>query len=190
MVDLPMDEQPLPRFFLALMIIAMVLPGLVIMPVVQELFLAAVFAGVLWPVQQWLSKRLRGKRGVAAGLITSAVIVLLLGPVAMIATFVIRDGADGVRFVSEAVHSDDVAALVDRLPASARDTVRDAIERMPRDPGEVMGSVNGHGGAAAATVGKALAATGSFAFHAVLMLIALFFLLVRGQDLVSWLDNV
>jgi len=189
-VDLPMDEQPLPRFFLALMIIAMVLLGLVIMPVVQELFLAAVFAGVLWPVQQWLSKRLRGKRGVAAGLITSAVIVLLLGPVAMITTFVIRDGADGVRFVSAAVHSDDVAALVDHLPASARDAVRAAIERMPTDPGEMMGSVGDHGGATAATVGKALVATGSLAFHAVLMLIALFFLLVRGHDLVAWLDSV
>ncbi len=185
-----MNEQPLPRFFLALMIIATFLLGLVILPVVQELFLAAVFSGVLWPVQQWLSKRLRGKRGVAAGLITFAVIVLLLGPVAMMATFVIRDGADGVRFVSEAVHSDAVVALVDYLPASAREVVRDAIERMPRDPGEIMGNVDGHGAEAAATVGKALVATGSLAFHTVLMLIALFFLLVRGHDLVGWLDSV
>src|SRR6187402_3056670 len=167
-----MAEQPLPRFFLALMIIATVLLGLVIMPVVKELFLAAVFAGVLWPVQQWLSKRLRGKRGIAAGLITFAVVVLLLGPVATMVTFVIRDGADGVRFVSEAVHSDDVAALVDHLPAGAREAVRDAIEGMPRDPNEVMSHVDGRGGQAASTVGKALVATGSFAFHTVLMLIA------------------
>ena len=67
LITILMAEQPLPRFFLALMIIAMVLLGLVVMPVAKELFLAAVFAGVLWPVQQWLSKHLRGKRGVAAG---------------------------------------------------------------------------------------------------------------------------
>lgn len=185
-----MAEQPLPRFFLALMIAATVLLGLVIMPVVQELFLAAVFAGVLWPVQQWLSKRLRGKRGLAAGLITFAVIVLLLGPVAMMVTFVIRDGADGVRFVSEAVHSDEVAALVDHLPASPRAAVHAAIERMPRGPGEMMSHVDGHGSEAATTVGKALVATGSLAFHTVLMLIALYFLLVRGHELVGWLDSV
>jgi predicted PurR-regulated permease PerM len=185
-----MSEQPLPRFFLALMIVATLLLGLVIMPLVKELFLAAVFAGVLWPVQQWLSRHLRGRRGVAAGLLTFVVVVLLLGPVATMATIVIRDGADGVRFVSDAVHSEDVAALVDYLPERAREVVRDAIERLPRDPGEVMGQMQDYSGQAASTVGKALAATGSLAFHTVLMLIALFFLLVRGDDLVRWLDSI
>jgi predicted PurR-regulated permease PerM len=185
-----MPEQPLPRFFLALMIVATVLLALVIMPVVKELLLAAVFAGVLWPVQQWLSGRLRGRRGLAAGAITFALIVLLLGPVAAIVTLVIRDGADGVRFVQEAVNSSDVARLVDALPASARDVVRGAIERMPSDLSEIMERAGGYRAEAASTVGKALVATGSLAFHAVLMLIALFFLLVRGDELVRWLDSV
>ena len=187
-----MAEQPLPRFFLALMIGATILLALVIMPVVKELVLAAVFAGVLWPLQQWLAKRLRGRRGLAAGLLTFAVIVLLVGPIAAMATFVIRDGAAGVQFASEAMHSEDVAALVNHLPAGARDTVNDAIDRMPRDLSGVVGTISDQttGKAAASTVGKALVATGSFVFHTVLMLIALFFLLVRGRELVDWLDNV
>jgi predicted PurR-regulated permease PerM len=185
-----MTEQPLPRFFLALMIVATLLLGLVILPIVKELFLAAVFAGVLWPVQQWLSKKLRGRRGTAAGVITFAVIVLLIGPVAMMATIVVRDGADGIRFVSDAVHSKDVAALVDYLPERAGEVVRDAIDRLPRDLGEAIGHMEGYSDEAASTVGKALAATGSLAFHTVLMLIALFFLLVRGDELVSWLDSI
>ena len=185
-----MAEQPPPRFFLALMIVAALLLGLVIMPVAKELLLAAVFAGVLWRVQQWLSKRLRGKRGIAAGMIVFAATVLLLGPVATMATFVIREGADSVRFVSEAVHSADVAALVNDLPAGARDVVNGAIEQAPRDLGEVMERVDSHAGRTASTVGKAFVATGSLAFHAVLMLIALFFLLVRGHELVRWLDSV
>ena len=185
-----MAEQPLPRFFLVLMVVATLLLGLVIVPMVKELLLAIVLAGMLWPVQQWLSKRLRGKRGIAAGLITFAVVAVLLGPVTMMATFIIRDGADGVRFVSEAVRSDDVAALVEYLPASAGAAVSDAIEGMPRDLNEMMGYVDGHGGEAASTVGKALVATGSVAFHLVLLLIALFFLLVRGNELVRWLDSI
>jgi predicted PurR-regulated permease PerM len=185
-----MAEQPLPRFFLVLLVAAAVLLGLVVMPVVKELLLAAVLAGVLWPVRQWLGKRLRGKQGIAAGAITFAVIVLLLGPVATIATFAIRDGADGLRFVSDAVHSRDAAALIDYLPASARDVAREGIERMPRDLSEAMGHMEGHGGEAASSVGKALVATGSLAFHTVLMLIALYFLLVCGDELVNWLDSI
>lgn len=185
-----MSEQPLPRFFLALLILATVLLGLVIMPVVKELLLAAVFAGMLWPVQQWLSKRLRGRRATAAGIITFTVLVLLLGPVAGMATFAIRDGGDGVRFVSQAVRSDDVAALIAHLPASARDVVSEAIAQMPQDLSQLMGQVEGYSDQAASSVGKALVATGSLAFHTVLMLIALFFLLVRGHELVSWLDSV
>jgi predicted PurR-regulated permease PerM len=185
-----MAEQPLPRFFLALIIVAIVLLGLVLMPVAKELFLAAVLAGVLWPVQQWLNRRLRRRPGLAAGLITSVVIVLLLGPVATLVTFAIRDGADGLRFASEAVRSDDVARLVGHLPESARDVVGDAIARMPGDLSEVMGHVNAGAGEAATSVGRAVVATGSFAFHTVLMLIALFFLLLRGHDLVQWLDSV
>jgi predicted PurR-regulated permease PerM len=184
-----MAEQPVPKFFLALILLAAVLVALVFAPVAKELVLAAVFAGTLWPVQQWLSKRLRGRRGIAAGLLTFAVVVLLLGPVAMIVTFIVRDGADGVRFITEAVHSDDVAALVDRLPDSARDNVKDAIARLPSDLTELIGTIDDKT-QAVSTVGKALAATGSLVFHTVLMLIALFFLLVRGDELVAWLDSI
>lgn len=183
-------ERHLPRFFLALIIATGLLFGLVILPVATDLFLAAVFAGTLWPVQQWLSRHLRGRRGVAAGLLTVGVVALLLGPVAMMITFIIRDGADGVRFVSEAARSEDVARLVGYLPEATRQFVTDGIERLPRDLGDVVGEMDGRGGQAAAAVGTALAATGSFAFHTILMLIALFFLLVRGDELVRWLDSV
>lgn len=185
-----MAEQPVPRFFLALMIGAAVLLAFVLTPLAAELVLAAVFAAVLWPAQQWLSKRLRGKRGVSAGLITFLAVVILLGPVATIVTFVIRDGADGVRFISEALRSDDVAALVDYLPEGARASVTSGIERLPRDIGDLMETVNGHTDEAVSTVSKALVATGSVAFGTVMMLIALFFLLVRGSELVAWLGSV
>ena len=186
------SEQPVPRFFLLLIAVAALLLALVIFPVISELFLAAVLAGVLWPLQQWLTGRMRGRRGVAAGLLTVAVLLLLIGPVATIGAFVIRDGSDGVRFVSEALRSEEVARMVDILPDATRDAVNEAIVQVPRDLGDLMGQVAPEGREAetAAAVGKAVKATGSFAFHAVLMIIALFFLLVRGRELVDWLDTV
>jgi len=185
-----MAEQPLPRFFLALMIAATVLLALVLAPLAKELLVAAVFAAALWPVQQWLSRRAHGRRSIAAGLLTLAVILVLLGPVATMVTVVIRDGADGARFVSEALRSEQVGALVDRLPESARNMVNDAIARLPRDLGQLMDTMGGHTDEAVSAVRKALVSTGSFAFEIALMLIALFFLLARGNELVTWLESI
>jgi len=186
-----MAEQQVPRFFLALMVIATILLALVIRPVVTELLLAAVLAGVLWPLQQRLSRVFRGRRAVSAGLLSVAVVLLLIGPIAAMLAFVISDGADGVAFVSNALHSDDVASLVNRLPEGARSAVTDAIERAPKDLGELMGTLKPAGdGETVATVSKALSRTGSIVFHTVLMIIALFFMLVSGDELVRWIDNI
>jgi len=185
-----MAERRAPAFFLALMVIATLLVALVIRAIAKELLLAAVLASMLWPVQEWLTARLRGRRSVAAGVITFAVTLLLIGPIAMLATLVIRDGADGVRFVSEAAQSDEAASLIDDLPAGARTAVHQAIDRIPKDVTDVMSEVGGHGGVAASSVSKVLSATGSVLFHGVLMLIALISLLVRGRELVQWLDSV
>lgn len=186
-----MAEQRVPRFFVALMVLATILLALVIKPVVTELLLAAVLAGVLWPLQQRLCRALRGRRGVSAGILSVAVVLLLIGPVAAMLAFVISEGADGVTFVSNALHSDEVASLVDKLPDGARSAVNDAIERAPRDLGELMGTLKPQAnGEAVATVGKALSRTGSIVFHTVLMIIALFFMLVSGDELVRWIDSI
>lgn len=177
------SEQPRPVFFLTLMAGATLLLGMVLYPIATELFLATILASVLWPVQRWLTKRVR-RRGIAAGLLTATVVVVMLGPVAAIATYVIRDGSDAVRFVLNTAQSEHMTETLAWLPDSARDVATDAIQRMPKNLGEVMGYVDIEGGKAAAAAG------GRFTLHAVFMLIALFFLLVHGNELVSWLDSV
>jgi len=178
------SEQPVPRLFLVLMTGACLLLGVVMSPIAEELFLATVLAGVLWPVQQWLARRLRGRRGLAAGSLTAAVVVVLLGPLATLVTFVIRDGSDAVRFVSDTARSEHVTELLAWLPATVRDFLATAIERVPRDVGELLGRLDVQGGQAVAAVGASLA------LHATFMFIALLFLLVSGDELVGWLDSV
>lgn len=177
-------EQPVPRFFLALLLVAILLLGLVIRPVAGELFLAAVLGGALWPLQEWLTRRVGGRRGVAAGLLTTASILLLLGPLATGIAFVVRDGGEGLRFVSDTARSARVTEILGWLPEGARDVVSAGIERMPKDLGEAMGLVGAQGGKTAVAVGA------RFALHGTFMFIALFFLLVRGDELVDWLDSV
>lgn len=184
-----MRERPVPLFFMLLLAGTALLVGAVMAPMVRELLLAVVLASVLWPIQVWLTKRLRGRRALAAGIITVLVVVTVLGPVAMLVAFIIRDGSDGVRFVLDTVHSHKVSELVGWLPESARDTVLDAIDRLPRNLEEVVGQVGAQSKTASAAVSASVVATGAFLYHGALMLIALFFSLSHGDEMVSWLDR-
>ncbi|MDQ3340794.1 MAG: AI-2E family transporter [Myxococcota bacterium] len=185
-----MRERPVPMFFLALLIGAAVLVAMVVMPIIRELLLAVVLASVMRPIQDWLTKRLGGRPGLAAGLITVAVIIIVLGPLAMLVAVIIRDGADGVRFLLDTVHSQQVADIVGWLPESARDTVLDAIAGLPRNLEEAAGQVGAQGKTAGAAVTKSVVATGGVLYHGTLMLIALFFTLTAGDRIVTWLDSI
>jgi predicted PurR-regulated permease PerM len=175
-----------PVFFLTLLVGAAVLVGAVIAPMARELLLAVVLASVLRPLQVWLTAHCRGRRGIAAGILTLSIIVIVLGPLAMLIAVIIRDGSDGVRFLLDTVHSQPVAELVDWLPESARNTVLDAIGGLPRSLDEVVGQIGVEG----KTVSASVVATGSFLFHGALMMIALFFTLTHGDEIVAWVDAV
>jgi len=185
-----MSERPVPLFFLALLIGAAALVAAVIAPVFRELLLAAVLASALRPVQVWLTKRFRGRRGLAAGILTFLVIVIALGPIAALIAVLVRDGAEGIQYVLDTVHSQRVADSVAWLPESAHNSVVDALNGLPRTFAEVVGQVGTNSQAASAAVTASAMATGSFLFHSVLMLIAFFFTLTRGDEIVTWLDRV
>jgi predicted PurR-regulated permease PerM len=183
-------EQPVPWFFVVLMAVATVLFGLVLWPLATPLLLAAVIASVLWRLQGRLTKLFRGKRAIASGVLTFGLLVLLLGPMTALVAVVINDGADGVRFVLDALHSEEVGRLIAHLPRSAQTVVVNGIDRLPHDIDDTVRALGGTSATTASTVGKAVAATGTFAFHTAMMLIALFFMLLHGDQLVSWIDGV
>ena len=185
-----MSEQPVPHFFLALLIGAAALVAAVIAPLFRELLLAIVLASALRPVQVWLTKRVRGRRGLAAGIVTFLVVVIALGPLAALVALLVRDGAEGVQYILDTVHSQRVADTVGWLPESARTAVLHAIDELPRTLGEVVGEVGTQTKAATAAVTASVVATGTFVFHSVLMLIAFFFTLSHGDEMVTWLDSV
>ncbi len=183
-------ERPAPLFFLSLLIGVAALVTAVVHPLLRELLLAVVLASVLRPVETRLTKRLGGRRAVSAGIVTVLVVVLVLGPLGMLVAYIIREGRDGVQFVLNTLHSAQVADMAAWLPDSARDFVTDGLSRLPRTWAEVMGEVGERSESASAFVSAGVSATGSFLFHSVLMLIALFFTLAEGDRLVEWLDRV
>lgn len=67
----------------------------------------------------------------------------------------VADGdADAITFVSDAVRSDDVNDVLERLPEGARDGARSAMEQIPRDMGSLMQMFEGSEGAALSTATK------------------------------------
>lgn len=184
-------EVPPPRFFLLLMVTFTVLLGMVLRPMASELVLAAVLATALWPLQDGLTRRLHTKhRGLVAGVITAGLVLLLIGPLWALVAFIIRDGSDGLRFALETLHGPGVAQLVGSLPESVRDLVQVALEQLPATTDQLFETLGASGGRTARVVGAAVVGTGAFLFHTGLMLVALYFFLSHGEELVHWLDSV
>ena len=119
------------RFFFILLIAATVLLALVVRPIASALFLAAVLAGVLWPMHQRLSKLLRGRCGLSAAAFVLGVIILLLGPVVAFSAFAITEGSEGLTFISNTVRSEGVAGLVEHLPTPLSRLARQALDQLP-----------------------------------------------------------
>jgi predicted PurR-regulated permease PerM len=183
------DDRAPRRFFLALLLATTVLLAVVVRPLASSLFMAAVLAGVMAPLQASLARKVRG-RPLAAGILVLAVAVVLVGPLVALAAFLLKEGNEALKFVSQAVQSDSVVHLVARLPESLEKLVTEALARLLDVNQLVDRQISAQGGKAAAAVWAALSATGSVMFGAAMMLIALYFLLVQGGELVSWLDDV
>lgn len=183
------EDRRARRFFVLLLAIATLLVALVIRPLAAALLLAAVLAGVLWPLYTRLARKLGGRRALSAGLFVLAIVLLLVGPVVGLATVLVREGDEGLRFVSQLARGDSVGHLLSRLPASMQSVARGALERIVDMDKMAENILGAGGGRAVATLWDAAWATGSLVFQAAMMLIALYFFLVEGDQILSWLDD-
>ncbi len=187
-------QQGSRRIFIGLIVVSIALVFLVISPFFEAFFLAAVLAGAFHGMHKWLTRRLRGKSGLAAGLISLGMVLALLLPVAAITAFVVSKIIEGVNFISTLVQQRGLEGLLAYVPGPLHDPVARMLERF--QTGSVglwqtlQGQLSSRGATAAQTVGGVVAATGTLVFQAVMMLIAFYFLLVEGRRLVAWLESV
>jgi predicted PurR-regulated permease PerM len=175
---------------LLLTIIALILLALIIRPFASAFFVAAVMAGAVYPWYSRLAARMGRRRNFAAGLTTVGVVLVVVLPVALISVTVAREIRNGVAYVRNTLRSEGVEGLVQDLPGPMQALARRALGELPADPGELTDLAQQQGGRAAAAVGGVLGATWHVIFQLVMMLIAFFFFLVDGRDLVQWLSDV
>lgn len=177
------------RFVLILLALAVVLTALVIKPFWAAFFVAAVLAATFHPVMEWLAKRLRGRRQLAAALITLAVLLAVVLPVAGLGAVLVNQALDAVAWIRRALEYEGVWGLIRRLPGPFEDLARRALAALPNPQQQVQQLAKDQGGTAAAAVGTVLSATGSFVFQMTMMLIALFFFLTDGRKLIHWVGE-
>lgn len=183
------DDGTARRFFILVLLATTVLLALVIRPLASALFMAAVVAGVLEPVQRRLARLVGGRQHLGSGLLVLALVLVLLGPLVALAAFLIDEGQQALAFIVGVVRGDGAAHLLTKLPGWLQKVATAGLARLQDADAGLEKQLGAQGGRAVATVWAALSATGSAIFGAVMMLIALYFLLAEGGDLVTWLEG-
>src|SRR5262245_41025044 len=177
------------RFLFALLVVALALVAWVGWPHAEALLLAAVLSVVLAPVQRRLTRWVGGRPQVSAAIIVVAVLLLVIGPVLAMSAAAVREATEGGRFLIETLRSEGTSGLVQRLPAPLDGYAERALSYLGDLGATIESQVKEQGPKAASAAAAALVATGSLLFQLAMMLIALFFLLVSGKELVTWIDE-
>ena len=178
------------RFLLLLFAGSVVLVGMVAWPLASALLVAAVLGVVLAPLQQRLARALRGRPKLAATLIVLALLLLVIAPLVALSAVVVNEVTAGIKFVVQTVRGEGFEGLIHRLPGPLERLATHALSALG-DVGQfIETNIGAQAGRAASAVGSALAATGAFVVQAALMLLALFFLLVSGKNLLNWVEEV
>jgi predicted PurR-regulated permease PerM len=187
-------EQGARRVLIGLILVSIALVLMVISPFFEAFFLAAVLAGAFQGMHGWLTRRFRGRKGPAAGLILLGFVVILLAPLAALTAFIVSQVIEGVGFITTTVEQRGLNGLLAYVPGPFQDSAARMLESFQTKSAGVWGTIqeqlSTRGSAAAQTVGGAVAATGTVVFQTVMLLIALYFLLTEGKQLVAWMESV
>jgi predicted PurR-regulated permease PerM len=161
------------------------------LPLWQPLLLAAVLAGTLSEAHERLAGAVGGRRALSAALVTVGVVLLLLVPLAVVAGFVVKETRGAIAFVKHALSQEGWQGLVARLPNGLGRWVNEALARgahAQHDLSSELASWPRVGQALGAAVGV-VGSVSHFALMAILMLVALFFLLRDGVALIGWAER-
>lgn len=178
------------RLVLAFMAaLALLLTVLMVRPFATALFVAAVFAAALHPFSERLARLLRGRRSLAAGLVTLLLVLAVVGPVATLTAMLVRQVSEGLRWARDALQSQGLGGLVAYLPQFLREQATELLAQLPQGTEEIQALLEKEGARAAKALGSVVSATGTALVQTVLFLVAFFFLLVDGEALVRWIKE-
>jgi predicted PurR-regulated permease PerM len=176
-------------FYVAVVLLSLFLLGQMLLPYWSALFLAAVLAGSLLGIQDRLARRLRGRPGLAAGLLTFLLVIAIAGPIASLVAVSVSEAGQGIAYLSHALQVEGLHGLAHRLPAGLQASADRLVDALP-DPKSFLDTLSESGRSAASAFGGVLSATGRALLNTLITLVAFFFFLTTGRELVAWLESV
>jgi predicted PurR-regulated permease PerM len=124
-------------------------------------------------------------------LIVAGVVLILLAPLSFIAVIVVKEALSAIAFVTQTLKEQGLAGLLAHLPEGLAKYVNDALARDSRTQRNLAAELADWPRAreALGAVAGVVGSTTHVALMAVLMLVALFFLLRDGPILIAWLES-
>jgi predicted PurR-regulated permease PerM len=157
----------------------------VLAPFWTELFLALILTVVFYPLERWLTAKLK-RRTLSVWLTTLAVGVLFLLPVSLFGLVLVREGKAAYDAIAGSVGPSGGfefwGAIADRISALI------GLQRQELDE-FLWGRLQSFGGSALSNVLKSLQGVGSWVLSSVIALITFFFLLDGGPDILRTLKE-
>lgn len=173
--------------FVTLLLATLVLICAVFLPLWKPLFLAAVLAAAGQPVHAWLVRKLGGRPKVAAAVTTLLLVLVVLIPIILLSVVVVSEAVSAYQFVRTTLEHGGVNELLNALPHTIEPMVRRVLELVPED---IKSETAAAGKVAAGFLSQAVATVGSLAFALVMMLIAFYALLLKGNQLFRWINEM
>jgi predicted PurR-regulated permease PerM len=181
--------NPARTFLLLLLVVSLVLVALIIRPFASALFLAAVLAVTFHPWYSKLANKLRGRRTIAASLITLGLLLALVLPIGALGYIAAREAADTFDYVHQVLAEEGVEGLIRQIPAPFQGWVETIWRQTPaRDQNPTF--IYDLERRAAISIPRIVGNIGGVVGQTLLMLVAVFFLLMDGRRLIEWLDLV
>jgi predicted PurR-regulated permease PerM len=151
----------------------------------MALLVAAVMSSLFRPVYLWMSKRFKGRKGLASFATVALVFFILIGPLTMLLAIVVAQAVEWGHLVGpwvqkQLAHPRELAKLLDSTPALAPlKPYRDEIVAKAGTAAEHLG------GAVVTFAAGAAQGTATLALLLFVMLYAMFFFLLDGRGLLS-----
>lgn len=161
----------------------------VVLPFASALFMAAVLASTFQPWMDRLSQRLGGRKHLAAGVLTLGVVVALVIPLVTFGVIIVQEARSAIISVRATLETEGVEGLIHRLPPPI-DRWADTVWQQIPDRQETSALIFEAEKRAAATIPRLVTGTTGAIGQVALMVVALFFLLLDGDQLLRWVDVV
>ena len=180
---------------LALLLLSLYLAFRVLKPFLDPIIIAVVLAPIVHPVYRWLRARLRGRASAAALLTCLLVVLVVIGPLSVLGTALVNQGAAAVKMLDDRARSGKLADLLGGSQVEELleriGTVLPMVDPARLDlPGLIHSFSSRIGQVLLAKGGQLLSGTGALLTSVVMMILVLFFMVRDGEEMLVGLRSL